>query len=338
MNNLLKPHNTLPQICSYCRAHGSAGERRFINEFLVPTLNSLNVDYDFDAYGNLTVVVSDAPVLFVAHIDTVHDINSNQEKQQLLLGDGILSLNTEKEPIRTCLGADDGAGISVLLYLISKGIGGTYLFTRCEERGGLGADYVLRHNKAFLERFKMAIEIDRKGYNEIITSQGVGDCASNAFAQDIADALGMMHAPSPNGTFTDVATFAEVIPECVNISAGYFNAHTCNEYVDLNYLDTLADALANVDFNALRIERIAGDFGDFGYFNIAQGSGWHQTPFSRMDDELTYEEVVALVQDEPAVAAEILFNLGVTHGDIDDVLGDLYDDYAEAVYASDSRH
>ena len=32
------------------------------------------------------------------------------------------------------------------------------------------------------------------------------------------------------GSFTDTANYTDIIPECTNLSCGYYNAHTQSEY------------------------------------------------------------------------------------------------------------
>ncbi|MGR3808605.1 M28 family peptidase [Pasteurella testudinis] len=310
------PSSTIPTICTYRRGHGGEGERLFINEFLLPTLAEVTTaPVTVDGYGNILVDAGRADVLFVAHVDTVH-LPEEPPKQVVELNDYTLSLVSKNA---TCLGADDGAGIAVLLYLLSRGVEGQYLFTRCEERGGIGASYFYDNSKAVLNAAKIAIEIDRRGYTDVIYSQGVGDCASLEFATSLADRLGQKMKPSDLGSFTDIATFADIIPECVNLSAGYFNEHTPKETVNLEYVDLLARALELVVWETLPITREAGDFGNYGqydYYNINR-------QFSDCDT-LTYRQVEDLVKTDPQLVVDILIQLGVTAHDVNTVSEDLY--------------
>lgn len=338
----MKPHKTMLSICGYRRHHGSQGERAFIDNYLLPTLNTFDKPIQMDAYGNITVFNGNEDVLFVAHIDTVHISNDLNIKQPLLLADKILSLDLDKVNANnkpSCLGADDGAGIAILLYLLSKDVKGTYIFTRGEEVGGLGADFYSSQpeTRAVLQNAKIAIEIDRRGVDEIIYSQGVGDCASEDFTQALCDELRMGHIPSFKGSYTDVATFANFVPECVNIAAGYYNAHTDKEYVDLNYLDTLAERLAQVDWQRLPIKRQAGDFG----LSDIYGSYPYWGTKASADKPLNFNEITDLISNDPYVVACILENLGVTYGDVDEayyIAEGLYNDDFTSIRAPNARY
>lgn len=240
--------------------------------------------------------------LYVAHYDTVDkDYQSPVGKKQwdhitktwveeqvtyqntaqllykdITVKDGIASL-TPNVPANTgvgCLGADDGAGLAVMLNLMKNGVLGGYCFTTGEEVGGIGAEEVLKEHPTFLKQYKRSIEIDRRRCEEIIYEQSMGECASEEFTKWLCDELGMGHKPSEFGSYTDVATFAELIPENVNIASGYINAHTVNEQVDLVYLDKLAEQLAKVDWTKAPSKRTAGDYGTKGYGDGYYGYGY----------------------------------------------------------------
>lgn len=293
-----RPSNIAVQIMGYRRQYRSQGIALFAKNWLEPTLNKIvsllreqgytvaqSVVYSGDGYGygnymfdvSKDGVVSD--VLHVAHYDTVdrdtgfaetrwaHGAptveNMNQRtRKKVSVKDGVAYLNTlraENDQVG-CLGADDGAGLAVMLNLMLNGVLGGYCFTTGEEVGGIGADTVATGAVSFLKQYKIAIEIDRKGETDMVYEQGVGECASKEFAQWLCDTLGMGHKPSDKGSYTDVATFAGVIPENVNIASGYINAHSANEQVNLVYLDKLADALRSVDWSKAVVKRKAGEF------------------------------------------------------------------------------
>ena len=288
-----RPSNIAVQIMGYRRQYRSQGIALFAKNWLEPTLNKIvkslreqgytvaqSVVYSGDGhgYGNYMFDVSKdgvvSDVLHVAHYDTgfaetrwAHGAptveNMNQKtRKKVSVKDGVAYLNTlriENGGVG-CLGADDGAGLAVMLNLMLNGVLGGYCFTTGEEVGGVGADTVATGATSFLKQYKIAIEIDRKGETDMVYEQGVGECASKEFAQWLCDTLGMGHKPSDKGSYTDVATFAEFIPENVNIASGYINAHSANEQVNLVYLDKLADALRSVDWSKAVVKRKAGEF------------------------------------------------------------------------------
>ncbi len=81
-------------------------------------------------------------------------------------------------------------------------------------------------------------------YGDVIISQGGGTTASHEFAFDLGDLLGAWWNPSP-GVYTDTAEYAEKIPECSNLSVGYFNQHCENEWQDLWFASYLRDKMVS---------------------------------------------------------------------------------------------
>lgn len=207
----------------------------------------------------LEVQVGDKPtVLFTSHLDTVH----RQEGAQEIFIDEIgLCFAENGDGTPSVLGADDAAGVFLMVEMIKAKRPGLYMFFLCEERGGIASsEYADCYCPSGL---KQCISFDRRGYSDVITHQASGRCCSDEYATALADALskrfGTKHLvgyhPSDAGIFTDSANFVDVIPECTNISVGYFCEHTVNEYLDTSFLCDLADVLCKLNFNKLPIKR-----------------------------------------------------------------------------------
>ena len=62
----------------------------------------------------------------------------------------------------------------------------------------------------------------------------------------------------PTGSFTDTANYTDYIPECTNLSVGYYNAHSGNEEQDLKFVREFRDALIKVDWNKVVVKREPG--------------------------------------------------------------------------------
>lgn len=207
-----------------------------------------------DGYGNLFVVTDPkASSLFTAHVDTVHR-------------PGTVDIQTLRLDTRTgrvsvaegdCLGADDATGIWVLLNLIHAGVPGTYAFFKDEEIGGKGSMWAARQpqNPVNFTRFKRCISLDRKGYHSLVTHQGGQRCCSQAFAEALIQQVPLTLKADSTGTFTDSANFTDIIPECTNLSVGYFNQHTQQEEQDIYFASCLVMALLQVDWESLPTER-----------------------------------------------------------------------------------
>jgi len=241
--------NILKHTLSIKRSHDSPEEAEFAAYLLQQVLPLGKLEF-VDGMGNFAVSVGTSDTLFTCHTDTVHrvgGVNLFTEKDGFLLAKG------------APLGADDGAGIAILFHMMKHKVAGTYLFCRAEEVGGQGSQYIADTNSLWLKQFKRAIAFDRKGTSDVITHQG-SRCASDSFGMALSLALseahdGLLYAPSAYGVFTDTANFTHLIPECTNVSVGYYNEHSNKEKLDLHHLQKLADAVIKVDWEALPTER-----------------------------------------------------------------------------------
>jgi hypothetical protein len=184
---------------------------------------------------------NNAPFLFCSHLDTVHDTRGHQA---VTIHEGWAST-----PEGECLGADDGAGVWLMLEMLAAGVQGDYLFHFGEERCCEGANWMCDHHSEWLSRHAMAIEFDRPGVSDITTHFMGFDAFPLKEAQALADALhpflgeDYALAPTPNGRSTDVTFYVDLIPRCTNISVGYFQKHGPHETLDLVYLDRLREGV-----------------------------------------------------------------------------------------------
>jgi hypothetical protein len=174
-------------------------------------------------------------ILWSCHIDTVHSLEFDNAKSQKIIfdvDDTMLAMSGGQYP----LGADNGAGMWLLLEMIAEGVPGTYIFHRGEERGGIGSDGMATHWADMIKMHTHAIAFDRRGFTDVITHQWGGRCCSERFANQMSAILGMGYEPDDGGSFTDTANYTHLIPECTNISVGYHDEHSQNESLDLTHL------------------------------------------------------------------------------------------------------
>lgn len=238
--------HVLRHLLALKRPYGSPEEGSVI-PFLLSVLGGQHPTW-IDGAGNLHV---DARTnhrhrtLFVAHTDTVHragGINEFREDAK-----GIYAAGGQP------LGADDAAGIAILVAMIGT-IPGYYVFTRGEECGGIGAAHLAKDHPELLKQFDRAIAFDRRGTSDIITYQAGGPCASDEFAWALADKLnaaGLMYCPSDAGVYTDTAEFVGIIPECTNISVGYYFEHSQKEWLDTAHHSALLSAVLGIAWDEL---------------------------------------------------------------------------------------
>lgn len=234
---------TLLEMLSYRRPAHSATEKLFIERYIAPH-NPI-----VDDIGNQIISIGDKPhIAWLSHTDTVHRYGG---RQQVNVSDGIASAYRSD-----CLGADDTVGVWLMLSMIKQNVPGLYIFHRAEELGCQGSKYIANNTPEVLHGIEAAISLDRYGYNSIITHQMGQETASVDFALSLARALNMPDlTPDSNGVFTDSAQYAHIVPECTNLSVGYYNQHTSDEVADLFFAEYLLEQLLSMDSDALIIER-----------------------------------------------------------------------------------
>lgn len=255
-------HNNILNFFSHRRLHGSKDLVEFMATYLldcvpehtpyVDTIGNIHYDLRIDSTNR---------TLFTAHVDTVTHIDGMQRVQ---ITNGVLQLHPN-EYASTCLGADDGSGILVLLTLLNARVPAYYIFTQGEERGGIGAKHIATAYSKLLGSFDRAIAFDRKGTSSVISHQGWGRCCSDTFASSLSDALctdTLMYAPDDTGVYTDTAEFVDIIPECTNVSVGYYNEHTKKETQDVQHLKDLCARVVAIDWDSLPTERDPQDTED----------------------------------------------------------------------------
>lgn len=163
------------------------------------------------------IAQGDLPICLCAHMDTVFSQPSVEmyfDKQAGVLWspDG--------------LGADDRAGIYIIIELIERGYKPSIILTDLEEKGGIGADILTNNYKKCPFNCKALIELDRQGLDEAVYYQ----CDSKIFEKKI-NSYGFQ---TDIGTFTDISIIAprwEIA--AVNLSVGYCYEHSYSELFNI---------------------------------------------------------------------------------------------------------
>jgi hypothetical protein len=253
MNKKSILHKTLARALSAKRPHNTVAVSNF-TEWLFNTLPAeLKSFTSVDGAGNLHIDnrVAGSRTLFIAHVDTVHKetgANKIRKTASTWYADG------------AALGADDGAGVALLMHMMHHNIHGYYIFSQGEECGGIGAKFLEKNHADLLAQFDRAIAFDRRGTDSIISHQGWSRCASDTFCQALADELNLhdenlMYTPDDTGVYTDTAEFTDIIPECTNISVGYDHEHSQQECLNINHYELLSQAVLQVQWDKLPTDR-----------------------------------------------------------------------------------
>ena len=217
-------------------------------------------DLEIDKFGNYyKVIKGDDTTMFTSHLDTA-DRTQLPTKLLSKIEDGDEYIYTDGTSI---LGADDKAGVAVMLYMMENKIPGIYYFFIGEERGGIGSrDLASEYSSfEFLKNVKKCVSFDRRKTGSVITSQYGRVCCSNEFATALCkeyNKSGLNLSTDPTGVFTDSASFIDDISECTNVSVGYNNEHTFREIQNMTYLEKLAKASLKVNWSQLPAVRKVG--------------------------------------------------------------------------------
>lgn len=161
----------------------------------------------------------EVPILLVAHMDTVH----KELPKEFVYVDGKLSSPQG-------IGGDDRCGVYAILEIINKHKC-SVLFCEDEEIGGIGAKDFIKNEVSDGLEFNYIIELDRTGKNDAVFY----NCDNEKFEDFITDD----DAFKTNwGSFSDISVIAPALGiAAVNISCGFYKAHTKDEYVVLSDLD-----------------------------------------------------------------------------------------------------
>jgi hypothetical protein len=212
-----------------------------------------------DQFGNFYIKIGNSRTLFTSHLDTVGK-QKRKVNYKIYDKNGHRFVKTDGE---TILGADDKAGVVIMLNMIQNNVPGLYYFLIGEEVGTIGSDLLRKNMFKMLSNYDRCVSFDRKDYGSIITRQLGKPCCSDEFANALANEfkrVGMKFEPDPYGVCTDSVIFTGIIPECTNLSVGYFDEHTPKEEQDLDYLIKLANVVTKINWEKLPTERTPESF------------------------------------------------------------------------------
>lgn len=256
----------LATILSYPRKHNSASEAAFQQWLRVQLKAHGEVTERSEGSVSLTIAPKIAgqrsTTLFSCHTDTIDPLVPDaanplaRKKMTYDAGFGLIALDDTS--VGGSLGADDGAGVWLMLQMMAHGVPGTYLFHRGEECGGISAKANAKDHAAWLKTFEVCVAFDRGHNGDVVTHQGGLRCASDKFAAKLCallNANAMAYAPSTGGTYTDNKDYRHLIAEVVNVSVGYESQHGRGETLDYAHLAALKTAALAIDWDSLPVDR-----------------------------------------------------------------------------------
>ena len=272
-----------------------------LEDYILPTQDEL-FDMLCEEYkGNCFVrkdsyilVKGKAPIMLIAHMDTVH----KERVKYICKSKGGKILMSPQG-----IGGDDRCGIYALNAVYARAeVKPWLLFTCDEEIGGYGArdfakDYHMADLPKELDFLKCLVEIDRKGKKDAVYYS----CDNEEF-EDYITGKGFV---TGWGSFSDISIIApEMGIAAVNLSSGYYNAHTLYEYINRQELnDTIGKVLSIVsdsvkkDFPVYEYieSKYSYDYDDWSYYGL---NGWYSYKSDKEEIDTQFKNIPASIRDE----------------------------------------
>lgn len=216
MKNLIK----LYEICSPSR------NTKIMRGFCIAALKSIEGVEVFVNHGNVYAVKgkADSYPCVVAHIDEVHQKNRN--KRIMVCGDMIYGYDARQKDF--CgIGADDKNGIWIAIEAMKRLDYCKVALFKDEEIGCVGSDLA---DMSFFEDCRFVIQCDRRNGSDFITTASCIELCDSSFF-DLCDGEEWGFRVT-SGLMTDVMTLKEkgLNVACCNLSCGYYNPHSKNEF------------------------------------------------------------------------------------------------------------
>lgn len=226
--------------------------------------------------GAYILVKGEAPILLIAHLDTVH-----KQTVEYICKSACGSIWMSPQGI----GGDDRCGVYGIFSAYEKAeVKPWLLFTCDEEIGGLGANIFCNHHKdgrlpKELDNLKLLIELDRQGEKDAVFY----DCGNKDFECYICE----KGYSTAKGSFSDISLIApELGVSAVNLSSGYYNAHSLHEHINTNSLEDTIQVILEIVAESVR-----EDFPRYEYL---------EAPYSWVD-ELYYFDPITFYEDDATI-------------------------------------
>ena len=209
--------------------HSPSGNERAMKKFVRRHVRKYipGAKIGTDKIGNLYIIkgVSETYPCIVAHLDQVQRNHSKDfipiETKELIFG--YSPRNRRQEG----LGADDKNGIWIALKCLEKYKILKVAFFVEEETGCRGSSQA---DMDFFRDCRFVIQLDRRGHQDLIATIGWTDLCSDEFLK--VTGYKQFGYQETEGSMTDILALKEngLEVSCINLSCGYYEPHTDNEF------------------------------------------------------------------------------------------------------------
>ncbi len=222
----------------------ASGECDLMQEFLMGWAEENGVEWTQDSIGNiyLTKGEFDTYPCAVAHMDTVHDIIEGGIHPIEI--DGLVTGFNPKTMEQTGIGGDDKCGIYAALHCLINLEACKVAFFVDEEVGCLGSGHCLLE---FFEDCRFILQADRRGHADWVEDIS-GPLGSLAFYKAVAPFLKKYDYKPVHGAMSDVMSLRDqrVGISVANMSAGYYNPHSREEFISIYALDRVCGMMLEI--------------------------------------------------------------------------------------------
>lgn len=268
---------------------------KLMREYLMKKLSTIEGVNFYDDGNNIYAIKGSAPYpCVVSHIDTVHKLCSNLTA--ITIGRNITGFNAETME-QTGVGGDDKVGVFVCLQMLKEQPNLKVVFFRDEEIGCIGSGLA---DHSFFDDVTIVLQCDRRGNSDFITNAGGVELSSPAFQAAVLPILRMNKYKFADGLMTDVQELKEqgILPSMANISCGYYNPHSPEEYVNIDdvarVIDLVAEIIDNLGYTYYPHEHTPRSYDQIGYYHSE--TNWWDEPKTR-EDQL--KQLRSLVDHSP---------------------------------------
>jgi len=196
-----------------------------------------DISHQFDSAGNIyakNAIQGSRRILVNAHMDTVASAPANIVVKKVK--DDVIVCSSNNQVI----GADDKNGVwSVLKLLTDESVRVPLSALLCvaEETGCNGSDFAMSNHSEEFNDCVFAITIDRRGDTDIIVENYDIKLCSDTMKAQLNEWGEPFGCSSATGSISDISNIVSALKiNGINLFAGYYNAHSGNEYTSMKDL------------------------------------------------------------------------------------------------------
>lgn len=212
-----------------------SGQEQHIKSFVMEYLKDVALHVTTDNIGNMYITkgISQSYPCVAAHLDEIH---TPCQREVIIEGDTLYTVDSNNN--RVGCGADDKNGVWTLLQLLhTEPIIKAVFFVQEEKQGDMpGCQGAKVCDLTFFKDVRYIIECDRKGAHDVVRcGKGTMLCDEDFIPKNLLQKYDYQMVDGGKTDVVELKMRGVEIPVC-NISCGYYNAHTTDEYTHFSEL------------------------------------------------------------------------------------------------------